>query len=140
MIIHDRLIWSVMNDQSHRIKLTITMVAQDDYVGHPLAHQSFVPHRMEKLTIRRLSSQAKIIGTIVSILGALLVVLYKGPTIIRSATPSTSLTSLFDPSTLVQSQWVIGGGLLALEYVIVSIWYIFQVLNRLFFPIPFSNY
>ncbi|KAM7509101.1 hypothetical protein LguiA_019554 [Lonicera macranthoides] len=82
--------------------------------------------RMEKLTIRRLSSQAKIIGTIVSICGALIVVLYKGPTIIRSVAPSTSLNSLFDPSTIVQSQWVIGGGLLALEYVIVSIWYIFQ--------------
>ncbi|KAM7512424.1 hypothetical protein LguiB_011299 [Lonicera macranthoides] len=88
--------------------------------------------RMEKLEIRRLSSQAKVIGTIVSISGALVVVLYKGPTIITSVTPSTSLNSLFDPSTYAQSQWLIGGGLLALEYVIISVWYILQakVLNE----------
>ncbi|KAM7509100.1 hypothetical protein LguiA_019553 [Lonicera macranthoides] len=88
--------------------------------------------RMEKLEIRRLSSQAKVIGTIVSISGALVVVLYKGPAIITSVTPSTSLNSLFDPSTYAQSKWLIGGGLLALEYVIISVWYILQakVLNE----------
>uniref|UniRef100_A0A1S8ACC5 WAT1-related protein n=1 Tax=Citrus limon TaxID=2708 RepID=A0A1S8ACC5_CITLI len=37
--------------------------------------------RMEKLALRTLSTQAKIIGTMVSISGALVVVLYKGPTI-----------------------------------------------------------
>lgn len=92
---------------------------------------------MERLEIRRLSSQAKVIGTIVSISGALVVVLYKGPAIITSVTPSTSLNSLFDPSTYAQSKWLIGGGLLALEYVIISVWYILQVQNSFFM---FGNY
>ncbi|KAM7508133.1 hypothetical protein LguiA_018586 [Lonicera macranthoides] len=82
--------------------------------------------RMEKLDFRRISSQAKIIGTIVSISGALVVVLYKGPTIINTVSPAISLNSPFDPLSSSQSNWVIGGGLLAADYVIVSIWYIMQ--------------
>ncbi|KAL3813778.1 hypothetical protein ACJIZ3_015046 [Penstemon smallii] len=41
-------------------------------------------HRMEKLKLRSLSSQAKIIGTAVTIAGAIVVVLYKGPLLITT--------------------------------------------------------
>lgn len=97
---------------------------------------------MEKLELRRLSSQAKIIGTIVSISGALVVVLYKGPKVINTVSPAISLNSLFDPLSSSQSNWVIGGGLLAADYVIVSIWYIMQVqhIHLLIFSFIFFMY
>lgn len=81
---------------------------------------------MEKLDIRSLSSQAKIVGTIVSIAGALVVVLYEGPRIIKSVSPHPSLHS---HQTLNSSQtnWIIGGVLLTADYLFLSTWYIVQV-------------
>ncbi|XP_059645032.1 WAT1-related protein At5g40230-like [Cornus florida] len=79
--------------------------------------------RMEKVTLRSASSQAKILGTIVSISGALVVVLYRGPAVLR--TPSQSL-SLNQPLTSPQSNWALGGLLLTADYLIISVWYIFQ--------------
>ncbi|ESQ46986.1 hypothetical protein EUTSA_v10027830mg [Eutrema salsugineum] len=63
--------------------------------------------RMEKISIRKESSVAKVLGTIVSIIGALVVTLYHGPMLMSS-----------------HSDWVIGGGLLALQYILVSISYL----------------
>ncbi|CAL9014568.1 unnamed protein product [Prunus brigantina] len=80
--------------------------------------------RMEKLALRSSSTQAKIMGTLVSISGALVVVLYKGPTIL-----STPPTVLSPPSAVVgtsEKNWVIGGLLLAVQYLLSSTWYILQ--------------
>lgn len=90
--------------------------------------------RMEKLALRTLSTQAKIIGTMVSISGALVVVLYKGPTIFLSTSPSSthSTNSLHwlmgSPSV---SNWVTGGFLLAAQCFLLSIWSILltQIIN-----------
>lgn len=88
--------------------------------------------RMEKLEMRSLTTQVKIIGSIITIAGALLVVLYKGPVLIRSPASSASIFEQ-QPATATitasaeQSDWVKGGALLAAEYVIVSLWYILQV-------------
>ncbi|KFK33141.1 hypothetical protein AALP_AA6G336300 [Arabis alpina] len=71
--------------------------------------------RMEQVMLRSSASQAKIIGTIVSISGALVIVLYKGPKLLAVA----SFTSF-------ESSWIIGGLLLALQYVLLSVWYILQ--------------
>ncbi|KAK2994099.1 hypothetical protein RJ640_024363 [Escallonia rubra] len=79
--------------------------------------------RMEKLFLRRLSSQAKIFGTLVSIGGAFVVILYEGPAVIRSASPSIT-TNALESST--QSNWAIGGALLAADYILISVWYILQ--------------
>ncbi|KAK2996357.1 hypothetical protein RJ639_025827 [Escallonia herrerae] len=80
--------------------------------------------RMEKLFLRRLSSQAKIIGTLVSIAGAFVVVLYEGPAVIRTASPSITTNAV---ESSKQANWVIGGALLAADYILISIWYILQV-------------
>ncbi|XP_021810119.1 WAT1-related protein At4g15540-like [Prunus avium] len=87
--------------------------------------------RMEKLALRSCSTQAKIMGTLVSISGALVVVLYKGATIL--STPSTVLstpsTVLSPPSAVLgisEKIWVIGGLLLAVQYLLSSTWYILQ--------------
>ncbi|KAK8710225.1 hypothetical protein V6N13_145560 [Hibiscus sabdariffa] len=81
--------------------------------------------RMEKVALRSRISQAKIMGTIVSISGALVVVLYKGPKILSS---SWSLSSVVQQWPLESSEfnWLIGGVLIALAYLLYAFWYIIQ--------------
>ncbi|XP_059449989.1 WAT1-related protein At3g28050-like [Corylus avellana] len=79
--------------------------------------------RMEKIDLRGTSSLAKILGTIVSISGAFVVTLYKGPPIVISQ-PSSA--SLHQPLNSLKSDWVIGGLLLTAEYILVPLWYIVQ--------------
>ncbi|XP_051121006.1 WAT1-related protein At5g40240-like isoform X2 [Andrographis paniculata] len=84
---------------------------------------------MEKVKVRSVSSQAKIIGTLVSITGALVVVLYEGPLLI-SSTHLPDLARLFPEASTTSSQsqanWIIGGSLLAAGFVLLSIWDILQ--------------
>ena len=84
---------------------------------------------MENLALRSSITQAKIIGTIVSISGALVVVFYKGPTIISAPSQSPSLL-LHSPLDTSEKKWVIGGLLLAVQCLLFSSWYIVQVLLR----------
>ncbi|KAL5552937.1 hypothetical protein UlMin_040338 [Ulmus minor] len=72
--------------------------------------------RMEKLNLRRSSSQAKSVGTVVSIAGAFIVTLYQGPPVIKTK------PFLF----ISQSHWILGGFLLAAESFTTSLWYIIQ--------------
>ena len=65
---------------------------------------------MEKLDFRLRSSLAKSIGTMVSIAGALMVTLYKGLPIAFAASPHNLHHKLH---ASVQSNWLIGGLLLA---------------------------
>ncbi|KAK9221352.1 hypothetical protein WN944_009778 [Citrus x changshan-huyou] len=90
---------------------------------------------MEKLALGSLSTWAKILGTIVSVSGAMLVVLYKGPTIIStSSMPSQSLQW---PLQSTQSRWVIGGILLLIENLLISVWYIIQTQIMKLYPAEF---
>ncbi|XP_027074488.2 WAT1-related protein At5g40240-like [Coffea arabica] len=86
--------------------------------------------RMEKLEMKSLSSQVKIIGCAITIAGALVVVLYKGPVLLRSPASSASVFAQAALVTLTtgtkQSNWVKGGAILAAEYVVASLWYIYQ--------------
>ncbi|EOY00422.1 hypothetical protein QUC31_014284 [Theobroma cacao] len=87
--------------------------------------------RMEKLKWRSISSQSKVLGTVISITGAFVVTLYKGPTILSTQ----SLVVL--PHQLLSSpqlNWVLGGLLLAAEALINSAWYIIQTLVLKKFP------
>ncbi|XWS34846.1 hypothetical protein CRYUN_Cryun21dG0072100 [Craigia yunnanensis] len=90
--------------------------------------------RMEKQEWRSTSSQAKVLGTIISITGAFVVTFYKGPTIL-------STQSLVVPHELLSSpqlNWVLGGLLLAVEAFINSAWYIIQTLVLKKFPAVFT--
>ncbi|CAN6574913.1 unnamed protein product [Malus baccata var. baccata] len=78
--------------------------------------------RMESLALRSYSTQAKIMGTLVSISGALVVVLYKGPRILSTPSDPNPSPMLGTPPT----NWVIGGLLCALQFLLNSIWYILQ--------------
>lgn len=66
--------------------------------------------RMEKLDFRVRSSLAKSIGTMVSVAGALMVTLYKGPTIAFDTSPDNLHKELIKS---IQADWVTGGFLLA---------------------------
>ncbi|XWS34847.1 hypothetical protein CRYUN_Cryun21dG0072200 [Craigia yunnanensis] len=81
-----------------------------------------VAFRMEKLHLRSSSSQAKSLGTIVSIVGAFIVTFYKGPSLLMAPSHSSSPHQLL----LQQSNWVIGGFLLAADCVFASTWLIVQ--------------
>ncbi|KAK8652432.1 hypothetical protein V6N13_126465 [Hibiscus sabdariffa] len=91
--------------------------------------------RMEKLAWKRTSSQAKVIGTIISIMGAFVVTLYKGPAIVIASTPSMSIqqprnssipTPVFIGLDSSNPNWIIGGLFLTAEYILVPLWYIVQ--------------
>ncbi|KAF1890121.1 hypothetical protein Lal_00025454 [Lupinus albus] len=83
--------------------------------------------RMEKLALRSKSTQAKILGTTLSILGALIVVIYKGCTILSTTSyPQQSSNAISLMASSSQRNWVLGGSLLAVEYLLVPIWYIVQ--------------
>ncbi|XVF60361.1 hypothetical protein PTKIN_Ptkin08bG0039000 [Pterospermum kingtungense] len=82
--------------------------------------------RMEKVELRSSSSRAKIIGTIGSISGASVVVLYKGPKVFYTSQWSSSSTLLQQPLGSPQSNWVAGGLLVVVTNVLSSFWYIIQ--------------
>ncbi|GMY26173.1 WAT1-related protein At3g28050-like isoform X1 [Fagus crenata] len=89
-----------------------------------------ITFRMEKLDWRSSSSQAKIIGTIISISGAFTVTLYKGLPLLMTRSPSNSSHQL-----LVQmSNWVVGGLLLAADSVMASAWLILQAVMLKKYP------
>ncbi|XVE83921.1 hypothetical protein DITRI_Ditri16bG0127200 [Diplodiscus trichospermus] len=84
---------------------------------------------MEKVALRSSRTQAKIIGTIVSISGALVVVFYKGPEVFPSSSRTWSSSSVLPQwplESLPESNWVIGGVLIAVAYLLYSFWYIIQ--------------
>ncbi|KAK4477398.1 hypothetical protein RD792_016619 [Penstemon davidsonii] len=84
--------------------------------------------RMEKLKLRSLRGQAKIIGTAVTIAGAIVVVLYKGPMLIttRNKQLKLPLSSIVLRVMSDRSNWLIGGALLATGYIVSAFWYIVQ--------------
>ncbi|GMJ04234.1 Usually multiple acids move in and out Transporters 40 [Hibiscus trionum] len=90
--------------------------------------------RMEKVAFRSSSTQAKIIGTIASIFGACVIILYKGPKVISSLTWTSSSSSLSSsvllqwPSVLMSSEsnWIIGGLLQIVTFLIISFGFIIQ--------------
>ncbi|GLU11226.1 hypothetical protein SLE2022_279860 [Rubroshorea leprosula] len=91
--------------------------------------------RMEKVAFRSSSTQAKMIGTIVSISGAFVAVLYKGPTVFSSAPPVLLQWHLGSSSL---SNWLIGGLLLVAQYLLFSIWYIVQTQVMKMYPAEFT--
>ncbi|EXC31165.1 Auxin-induced protein 5NG4 [Morus notabilis] len=95
--------------------------------------------RMEKLDLRSSKGQIKIVGTILSISGALTVTIYNGPAIVVPQSQSThntisapKLSSSMNPTAA--SNWIIGGLLLATAYLCLAIWNIAQAVVLKGFP------
>ncbi|KAE8666113.1 Nodulin MtN21 /EamA-like transporter family protein isoform 2 [Hibiscus syriacus] len=81
---------------------------------------------MEKLAWKRTSSQAKVIGTMISIIGAFVLTLYKGPTIVISSAHSMSLQQSLNS---LNPNWILGGLLLTAEYVLVPLCFIAAIVG-----------
>lgn len=81
---------------------------------------------MEKLNIGSSISQIKVMGTVLSIAGALLVTLYKGSPIISFRT-QPSPTQPLPPLLAETSNWVIGGLFFATASISLAAWNITQV-------------
>ncbi|GAV81016.1 EamA domain-containing protein [Cephalotus follicularis] len=84
-----------------------------------------VVFRLEKLELRNRKSQIKIVGTLVSILGALIVTIYKGPPAgpwpIHPPTQPSSSNLL-----MIKSNWLLGGLFFTTACISTSMWNIFQ--------------
>lgn len=81
--------------------------------------------RIEKLELRRSSSQAKTLGAIVAVIGAFIVTLYKGPLLLKDSTSNAPDHPQLHLSQ--SSEWAIGGLLLALTCMSSGIWNVLQV-------------
>ncbi|ONI19483.1 hypothetical protein PRUPE_3G280900 [Prunus persica] len=89
---------------------------------------------MEKLDLRKPTSHAKSLGTIVSVLGALIVTLYKGPALLKPSSSPSCLThhqprlsqQHHQPLLSQRSNWIFGGLLLAIQCLVSSTWNIAQ--------------
>ncbi|RVW52770.1 WAT1-related protein [Vitis vinifera] len=80
---------------------------------------------LENLDLRSSRSLIKILGTLVSISGALIVTLYKGPPIGAGLIKSPSISSN-DHLQKTANNWVIGGLFFAMAGLSISVWNIFQ--------------
>lgn len=81
--------------------------------------------RIEKLDLRRSSSQAKTLGATVAVTGAFMITLYRGPLLLMASSTSDSPDH---PKLLFsqQSEWLIGGLLLVLVCISSAIWNVAQ--------------
>ena len=85
---------------------------------------------MEKIAVKSRTTQAKVLGSIVSIAGAFIVTFYKGPSIIiADNSPSLKLQQLNGNLNSVDRNWVIGGFLLTAGNILLTLWFIVQVLH-----------
>ncbi|CAL5206273.1 unnamed protein product [Lathyrus oleraceus] len=78
---------------------------------------------MEKLAIKSRSSNAKVMGSIISIAGAFVLTFYKGKSILNSSSLHQSNEFLKSGD----SSWAIACIMLIVDYFMVSLWYILQV-------------
>lgn len=90
---------------------------------------NFIICRMEKLEIKRSSSQAKVLGAVVAVTGALVVTLYKGPPVLISSSSNFSDQNLLLLSE--QSRWIIGGFLILLVCLSSASWNVLQVKHEI---------
>ncbi|KAL2339678.1 hypothetical protein Fmac_007618 [Flemingia macrophylla] len=79
--------------------------------------------RMEQLNWKKFSSLAKLLGTIVSIAGAFIVTLYKGPALLMGVS-SANLSQ--QPLFSEDSNWILAGVLLAADCIMASAYIIVQ--------------
>ncbi|EOA24299.1 hypothetical protein CARUB_v10017539mg [Capsella rubella] len=93
--------------------------------------------RMEKASFNERSSVAKIVGTIVSLVGALVVVLYHGHRLFAPSSPSfPQLRQLLPPLASSNSDWIIGGCLLAIKDTLIPVAFILQAHIMKTYPEP----
>ncbi|CAN1272755.1 WAT1-related protein At3g28050 [Linum perenne] len=108
------------------LEILLTFDYNFDRLNSLMACVLITKSRMEKIVVRRRWSQAKVIGAIVSIGGAIVVTLYKGTALTTAATSQS--VQLHDQSLQIKTSqnWVLGGFFLTCQYILVPLWYIVQ--------------
>ncbi|CAF2043423.1 hypothetical protein BRARA_I02481 [Brassica rapa] len=95
--------------------------------------------RMEKVNIAEVRSQAKIIGTLVALGGALVMTLYKGPLIpLQWSNPNTNQHNEHSNSSQDHNHWVGGTLLILLGCVAWSCFYVLQSITIKTYPADLS--
>ncbi|XP_062098361.1 WAT1-related protein At4g08290 [Humulus lupulus] len=94
-----------------------------------------VVFRIERIKIKEIRSQAKVIGTVVSFSGALLMTLYKGPVIDLFWTRTTDHHSTI---TLSDKNWVLGTIFILIGCVAWSCFYVLQSITVKKYPAELS--
>ncbi|KAK3223271.1 hypothetical protein Dsin_010296 [Dipteronia sinensis] len=113
------LVWSlVIYRSSERPQLTLSTLSKIFLLA---------VFGMEKLNWRSKSNQAKLLGTLVSIVGAFVITFYKGPPILKTVLSGT-VSSFHDPIFLVSSKsnWILGGLFLVGVAFFAAAWIILQ--------------
>ncbi|KAK4842406.1 hypothetical protein QYF36_020978 [Acer negundo] len=88
--------------------------------------------RMEKLNWRSKSSQAKSLGTLVSIAGAFVITFYQGPPIFETL---SGTVTFHDPLVVLsKSNWILGGFFLGAAAFLGAAWFILQAIILKKFP------
>ncbi|ANM65608.1 nodulin MtN21 /EamA-like transporter family protein [Arabidopsis thaliana] len=83
--------------------------------------------RMEKVSFKERSSVAKVMGTILSLIGAFVVIFYHGPRVfVASSPPYLNFRQLSPPLSSSKSDWLIGGAILTIQGIFVSVSFILQ--------------
>ncbi|KAL0761642.1 hypothetical protein Bca101_077792 [Brassica carinata] len=94
---------------------------------------------MEKVRLKERSSVAKVMGTILSLVGALVVVLYHGPRLfIVSSAPNLNFHQLSPSLSSSNSDWIIGGCLLTIRDIFVSVSFVLQAHIMSEYPAAFT--
>ncbi|CAF1920397.1 unnamed protein product [Brassica oleracea var. botrytis] len=95
--------------------------------------------RMEKVNFKERSSVAKVMGTVLSLVGAPVVVLYHGPRVFVASSPPYLHFRQLSPSLFSSnSDWIIGGCLLTIKDIFVSISFILQAHIMTEYPAAFT--
>ncbi|EOA24288.1 hypothetical protein CARUB_v10017528mg [Capsella rubella] len=92
--------------------------------------------RMEKVSFKERSSVAKVMGTILSVMGALVVIFYHGPRVFAPHVNSRQLPPPLLSSS--NSDWLIGGALLTIQVIFISISFILQAHIMSEYPAAFT--
>ncbi|CAA0383953.1 unnamed protein product [Arabidopsis thaliana] len=94
--------------------------------------------RMEKVSFKERSSLAKVMGTILSLIGALVVIFYHGPRVfLASSPPYVNVRQFSPPLSSSNSDWLIGGALLTMQGIFVSVSFILQAHIMSVYPAAF---
>ncbi|KAL5071078.1 hypothetical protein RYX36_021965 [Vicia faba] len=104
-----------------------------------LAPFAFFLERLERMKLREIGCQAKVIGTVVSLGGAFLMALYKGP--VLQITGSSAATQMHQPENVndpTGSHWLLGGVFLLVGCVGFSAFYILQAITLKKYPAEMS--